>query len=142
MCGIVAIYSYDNDAPGPSREELCVIRDAMRSRGPDAAGEWFSKDGRVALGHARLAIIDLSSAGSQPMVAAGESHCISFNGEIYNYREIRARLESRGRKFVTGTDTEVLLQLYEEVGEEMFSSLRGMYAFALWDNRKRCLLLA
>ena len=140
MCGINAIYAYSERAKPVDRDELIASRECMRSRGPDAADAWVSEDGRVGLGHRRLAIIDLSPAGAQPMHRG--KLAIIFNGEIYNYREIRERLWKRGRTFVSHSDTEVLLHLYEERGEAMFDELRGMYAIALWDGAKRKMLLA
>src|SRR5438105_3781393 len=108
MCGINAIYAYRYSAPPVDRDELIATRECMRLRGPDASAEWLSADGRIGLGHRRLAIIDLSPAGAQPMHFRDLS--IVFNGEIYNYRELRAQLEARGRRFVSHSDTEVLLQ--------------------------------
>ena len=140
MCGINGIFAWRADAPAVDREELLVSRECMRSRGPDAADVWISPDGRVGLGHRRLAIIDLSPAGAQPM-RRGEL-VIIFNGEIYNYRELRAQLESRGRTFTSHSDTEVMLALYDEMGEAMLPLLRGMFAIALWDGATRRMLLA
>src|SRR5438552_17085 len=141
MCGIAAIFNYRSGEP-ISSAELTAIRDAMTARGPDGSGNWFSKDGRVGLGHRRLAIIDLSPAGAQPMLSHDGSLVITFNGEIYNYRELRSQLESKGRRFVSQSDTEVLLHLYELEGEAMLNKLRGMYAFAIWDDRKKGLFVA
>ncbi|MFZ2491749.1 MAG: asparagine synthase (glutamine-hydrolyzing) [Thermoanaerobaculia bacterium] len=140
MCGINGIYAYDPDAPPVDRDELMATRECMLSRGPDGAGSWMSADGRIALAHRRLSIIDLSPAGSQPMQS--QARVIVFNGEIYNFRELRARLEQRGRTFVSHSDTEVLLQLYDEMGEAMLRELRGMFAIALWDAPRRRLFLA
>lgn len=142
MCGVVAIYSYSASAPPVSPAELLRIRDHMASRGPDGKGEWYSANGRVALGHRRLAIIDLSSNGAQPMASADGSTVVSFNGEIYNYRELREFLEHRGHRFRTGSDTEVILQLYEREGEAMLPRLRGMFALAVWDAKRQGMLLA
>ena len=140
MCGINATFAYKPDAPGVDPGELLLSRECMRSRGPDAADQWISADGRVGLGHRRLAIIDLSPGGAQPM-RRGEL-VIIFNGEIYNYRELRARLEAKGCTFTSHSDTEVLLRLYEEKGEAMLSELRGMFAIALWDGARRRMFLA
>ncbi len=140
MCGINGIFAYGPDAPPVDREELLRSRECMRSRGPDAADQWVSNDARVGLAHRRLAIIDLSPGGAQPM-HRGEL-AIIFNGEIYNFRELRARLEGQGRTFTSHSDTEVLLSLYETMGEAMLTELRGMFAIALWDGSKRRLLLA
>jgi asparagine synthase (glutamine-hydrolysing) len=114
----------------------------MTARGPDGQGEWYSSDGRVGLGHRRLAIIDLSEGGAQPMASHDGQNIITFNGEIYNYRELRKELEAQGHVFRSDSDTEVLLQLYQAKGTAMLQDLRGMYAFALWDARKQALLLA
>ena len=114
----------------------------MAARGPDGSGLWLSSDGRVGLAHRRLAIIDLSERGAQPMASADGALTITFNGEIYNYRSLRAELEGRGYTFRTESDTEVLLQLYADRGPAMVESLRGMFAFALWDAPRRRLLFA
>lgn len=142
MCGIVSIYSYGSDAPPVDRAELLRVRDRMTARGPDGCGEWYSADGRVGLGHRRLAIIDLSESGAQPMQDPATGNVITFNGEIYNYRELRAKLEQKGYRFRSTSDTEVLLHLYAEKGSEMVHDLRGMYAFAIWDEQKKGLFLA
>ena len=142
MCGIAGIYAFNPSAPAADRVELRAIRDHMIARGPDGHGEWFSTNGRVAFGHRRLAIIDLTEGGAQPMHSADGQLVITFNGEIYNYRELRRELESLGHVFRTGSDTEVLLHLYQAKGVAMLQDLRGMYAFALWDARKQALLLA
>lgn len=140
MCGINGIFAYARDAAPVDTEELLASRECMRSRGPDAADVWISGDRRVGLGHRRLAIIDLSPAGAQPM-RRGE-RVIIFNGEIYNYRELRARLETQGRTFTSHSDTEVLLALYEQMGEAMLHELRGMFAIALWDGPRGRMFLA
>lgn len=144
MCGIVAIFGYRAAAPKVSAPELSTIRDAMRPRGPDGKGLWLSADGCVGLAHRRLAIIDLSDAGAQPMRFDDDplSHIITFNGEIYNYRELRATLEAQGCNFRSTSDTEVLLHLYRRDGAAMVERLRGMYAFVIWDARQRRLLAA
>ncbi len=142
MCGIAGIFAYHYAAPLVDRADLRAMRDHMVARGPDGAGEWFSDDGRVAFGHRRLAIIDLSDGGAQPMSSADGQLIISFNGEIYNHRQLRRELQAKGRDFRTESDTEVLLHLYAEKGVDMLADLRGMFAFALWDARKQALLLA
>jgi asparagine synthase (glutamine-hydrolysing) len=129
MCGINAIFAYHDDAPPIDAGELTRTRDAMRSRGPDASGAWFSADGRVALGHRRLSIIDVNERANQPMTIGAMT--IAFNGEIYNYRELRAEL---GEECGTSSDTEVLLRMYRRHGAEMLPRLRGMFAFAIWDG--------
>jgi len=140
MCGINAIYAYRDSAPSVDRDEVIATRESMHSRGPDAGDSWFSDDNRVGLGHRRLAIIDLSPGGAQPKHFGPLT--IVFNGEIYNYRELRAELETRGRRFTSQSDTEVLLQLYDEKQERMLGDLRGMFAFSLWDGARRRMLLA
>lgn len=142
MCGITGIVSYHYAALDVDRGELRRIRDAMAARGPDGCGEWLSADGRVGLGHRRLAIIDLAERAGQPMASEDGSLVITFNGEIYNYRTLRGKLESKGYAFRTASDTEVLLHLYADKGEAMVEDLRGMFAFGLWDERKRAMLLA
>jgi asparagine synthase (glutamine-hydrolysing) len=146
MCGINAIFAYDSNAPSVSQEELLTVRDAMIARGPDGAGLWLSSDKRVGLGHRRLAIIDIIG-GVQPMTIADNNKgamtpVICFNGEIYNYRELRDELLLEGHKFQTTSDTEVLLHLYNRDGPEMVQHLRGMFAFVLWDPVRRGMLLA
>jgi asparagine synthase (glutamine-hydrolysing) len=140
MCGINGIYAYAPSARPVDADELLRSRECMRSRGPDAADVWISPDARVGLAHRRLAIIDLSPAGAQPM-RRGE-RVIIFNGEIYNYQELRARLEAKGRTFTSHSDTEVLLQLYDEMGEAMLAELRGMFSIVLWDGAQQRMFLA
>ncbi len=142
MCGIAGIFAYHTDAPLVDRDELLRIREAMVKRGPDGAGLWVSNDARVGLAHRRLAIIDLSEAGAQPMATVDGNFRVTFNGEIYNYRELRKELEAKGYRFRSNSDTEVLLHLYAEHGAEMVHRLRGMYAFGIWDERNRTLFLA
>src|SRR5437764_5333958 len=163
MCGIAAVFNYGEFNP-VDRAEVIRMREQMFARGPDGEGEWFSEDGRVGLGHRRLTIIDLSPAGAQPMWNADRSLAIIFNGEIFNYCELRSQLSHRGRflpgehtgqrvgrygpeaangyQFRSHCDTEVLLALYESRGEAMLNELRGMYAFAIWDRNKEGLFLA
>ncbi len=142
MCGINGIYTYRTGDHEVDTEELRITRDHMRSRGPDGCGSWVSKDSRVGLGHRRLAIIDLGERAAQPMCSADRKLWIVFNGEIYNYKQLREDLKSQGLKFKTRSDTEVLLQLYRLRGESMLLQLRGMFAFAIWDDTKRALFLA
>ena len=142
MCGLVAIYSYHPVAPVIRSDELRTIRDHMSTRGPDGTGEWISSDGRVGLGHRRLSIIDLSDTGNQPMANQEGSIRVVFNGEIYNYQSLRKELIDRGYTFQSNSDTEVLLHLYADRGEEMVHALRGMFAFVIWDERTGHMLLA
>ncbi len=136
MCGICGY-------AGDHRPELLeAMSSAMLHRGPDGAGTWFDRDAQVGLGHRRLSIIDLSEAGKQPMSNEDGTVWISFNGEIYNYKDLRGPLESKGHRFQSHTDTEVLVHLYEERGVDMLQDLNGMFAFAIWDAKKRQLMLA
>ena len=146
MCGLTAIFSYGDNAPPVDEAELLRMREAMIARGPDGAGTWISDDRRVGLAHRRLAIIDVGASGAQPMALRDEAGKIrlqiSYNGEIYNFKQLRAELEAQGRKFTTHSDTEVLLHLYDRDGANMLRHLRGMFAFALWDDAKQGMLLA
>jgi asparagine synthase (glutamine-hydrolysing) len=139
MCGIVGMASVDGIA---SNDLLVRMRDVLRHRGPDDAGDWMSADRRVALAHQRLSIIDLSAAGKQPMTCASGHLQMSFNGEIYNYRELRGELEALGHRFRTSTDTEVILQAYQQWDTACLERLNGMFAFGLFDTRRKRLLLA
>lgn len=142
MCGIAGIFSYRPDAPRVDTDELLRIRERMRARGPDGAGLWCAEDERVALAHRRLAIIDLSDAGAQPMADPETGNQIVFNGEIYNYAALRVELVRDGVAMRSHSDTEVLLKLYAREGAAMMRRLRGMYAFAIWDAGRRELFLA
>jgi len=142
MCGIAAIFSYRPGSQPVDRGELRTIRDHMRTRGPDGAGEWFSSDGRTGLAHRRLSIIDLSERASQPMTTTDGSLTITFNGEIYNYKYLRRQLELKGNVFASDSDTEVLLYLYREKSTAMLGDLRGMFSFAIWDAIRKGLFLA
>jgi asparagine synthase (glutamine-hydrolysing) len=142
MCGIAAIYAYHPAAPSVDRAELALVSAAQAARGRDGSGEWFSGHGRVGLAHRRLAIIDPVESANQPMLSADTTAAISFNGEIYNFRALRAQLIRDGVVLRTQSDTEVVLELYRQRGEAMLTQLRGMYAFALWDERRGAMLLA
>lgn len=142
MCGLAAIFAYQNGGQRVEQEELLKMREAMLARGPDGAGLWLSQDNVVGLAHRRLAILDLSERGTQPMPTSDGRLRIVFNGEIYNYRELRERLQARGRQFRSDSDTEVLLHAWREYGQDMVHHLRGMFAFALWDEAKEGLFLA
>jgi asparagine synthase (glutamine-hydrolysing) len=142
MCGINGILRLKDSAPPVDGDELLRTRDAMTARGPDGCGAWIAEDGRVGLASRRLAILDLSPAGAQPMASAdGRLHLV-MNGEIYNFLELRRELEARGVSFRSRSDTEVVLALYAREGAAMLSRLRGMFGLALWDDRERTLLLA
>jgi len=142
MCGIAGVFAYGEGAPPVEGTELEAMNERMRPRGPDAGGIWVAGDARVGLAARRLAIIDLSPEGTQPMTDVdGELHIV-FNGEIYNHRELRARLERLGARFHSTSDTEVLLQMYRHDGEAMVELLNGMFSFAIWDARARRLFVA
>jgi asparagine synthase (glutamine-hydrolysing) len=142
MCGINGIFAYHMAASTLEESELLATRDAMRARGPDGSGAWWSADRRCGLGHRRLSILDLSDRASQPMASEDGKIVITFNGEIYNYKALRAELETAGVRFRTTSDTEALLHLYSRHGAAMVHRLRGMFAFAIWDERRRELFLA
>ncbi|MDB4962785.1 MAG: hypothetical protein JWP01_2784 [Myxococcales bacterium] len=138
MCGIAGMLAPDGE-PG-DLETVRRMSDALAHRGPD--GDGFHHDAECVLGHRRLAIIDLSPAAAQPMLNEDGTVAISVVGEIYNHLELRADLEARGHRFKSKTDIEVIAHLWEEYGEKMPSMLRGMFAIALWDRKKRELVLA
>ena len=141
MCGIAGLYNYGASAHDEG-SEVCRMRDAMTHRGPDACGSYQSSDHRVFLGHRRLSIVDLSDAGRQPMSNEDGSSWITFNGEIYNHQQYRAPLLAKGHQFRSLSDTESIIHLYEEYGPDCVLHLDGMFAFALWDQNRRRLLLA
>ncbi|HEV7670160.1 MAG TPA: asparagine synthase (glutamine-hydrolyzing) [Thermoanaerobaculia bacterium] len=142
MCGIHGLFRFSPDAPALDPAELDRTSAALARRGPDGEGRWISPDGRVVLGHRRLAILDLSAAGAQPMASA-DGHCrLVLNGEIYNFRQLREELEYHGERFGSQSDTEVILALWRRDRERMLPKLRGMFTLALWDGSTGELLLA
>ncbi|MBI2192557.1 MAG: asparagine synthase (glutamine-hydrolyzing) [Planctomycetes bacterium] len=143
MCGICGLVTLDRSEL-PTAGQVEAASGLLQHRGPDGSGVYLSPEGEgphAALGHRRLSIIDLEG-GRQPMTNEDGSVWITFNGEIYNFLELRHDLEARGHRFQTRSDTEVILHAYESYGEECVRRLRGMFAFALWDNRSKRLLLA
>ena len=138
MCGIAGILS-GADAEPPSQAELAGMVAQLRHRGPDGTG--FYIEGRVGLGHARLSIIDLST-GDQPIHNEDRSAWVVLNGEIFNYVELRAELERAGHRFYTQSDTEVIVHLYEQHGDDFVQHLNGQFAIALWDAQRHRLVLA
>ncbi|MGH2868299.1 MAG: asparagine synthetase B family protein, partial [Solirubrobacteraceae bacterium] len=138
MCGIVGVASRRE----VDQELAERMRDLLAHRGPDAAGSWTSEDRRVCLGHRRLAIIDPSPEANQPFLSADGRYAITFNGEIYNFRALRAELERSGSLFRTRSDTEVLLESYRRYGERCLDRVSGMFAFAIWDSERRRLFCA
>ncbi len=135
ICGVVRICP-----PGRVDDDLLTrMRDTLIHRGPDDEGLFISEN--VGLGHRRLSIVDLSG-GHQPMTNADETIWITYNGELYNFRELRAEMEAQGYAFKTKSDTEVVLRAYEVFGDACVEHFRGMFAFAIWDSRRQRLLLA
>jgi asparagine synthase (glutamine-hydrolysing) len=137
MCGIFGVLA---EAGRVSERDVIHPLDALRHRGPDAEGFW--SDGRCALGHRRLAIIDLSEAGRQPLSNEDGNVWITFNGEVYNFQALRQELTGLGHQFRTLTDTEVIVHAYEQWGTDCLRRFRGMFAFGIWDARRRRLFLA
>lgn len=145
MCGISGVVALSSDARGQldPRRTVLAMSHALRHRGPDSDGVWCDPSGWAALAHRRLAIVDLSPRGNQPMSRLGSSRVICFNGEIYNFRSLRRELEGEGLVFYTNTDTEVILAATEAWGVEgALRRFRGCFAFALWDARNKVLYLA
>ncbi len=138
MCGIAGILQLDGTAP--SRDVLEQMTRTLAHRGPD--GEGFHVAGPIGLGHRRLAIIDLSEAGRQPMCNEDRTVWVTYNGEIYNYRDLRGELLARGHAFHSHTDSEVVIHAYEEWGVDCLQKFNGMFAFGLWDGRSKRLWLA
>ncbi len=143
MCGIVGALTFKNSSFSVTEPYINRMRDTMVHRGPDGAGVWVLKNGRVGLGHRRLSIIDLSDAAAQPMCNKDGTLWISFNGEIYNHAEIRTELEELGgHEWKTDhSDTEVILHAFEQWGIDCLEKFCGMFAFALWDDKARQLWL-
>ena len=139
MCGIVG---YAGRAGGLEANLLAAMRDTIGHRGPDASGIWSASDGSVVLGHRRLAILDLSDTGAQPMENSRGTSIVVFNGEIYNHEELRRELAAAGIHFNGRSDTEVLLAAYDAWGERCVERLRGMFAFAIYDQSRRMLFMA
>jgi len=140
MCGIAGIISLT--PPSNLKERIESMQRSLQHRGPDDRGIYISNDRYVALAHTRLAILDLTSAGHQPMTIDGDRYWITFNGEIYNFLELRQQLEAQGEKFTSHTDTEVILRLYRHKGKNCVYDLRGMFAFAIWDDYQKTVFLA
>jgi asparagine synthase (glutamine-hydrolysing) len=138
MCGIAGIIDYKGNV---QLDKLKSMTDSIVHRGPDGEGHWISDSKKVGFGHRRLSIIDLSEGGHQPMHFLGR-YTITYNGEIYNYLELRTQLESEGVKFKTKCDTEVLLAMYAKKGVDCLQELDGMFAFAIWDEEKQELFCA
>lgn len=138
MCGIAGILNFDTSPV--SKNVLKRMTDSIAHRGPDGEGHWV--EGNVGIGHRRLSIIDLSNAGSQPMFSIDKRYVLSYNGEIYNFKELRSELELKGCQFKSQTDSEVVLYAFSNWGIECVKKFNGMFAFAIWDNRDKILYLA
>jgi asparagine synthase (glutamine-hydrolysing) len=139
MCGILGIKS---TVCAVDEKKLKIMRDTMPYRGPDSNGLWFDAEEKIGLAHLRLSILDPTPAGHQPREEAAHNCVISYNGEVYNYLEIRAELETKGYTFETGSDTEVVLKAYIEYGVGCLQHFNGMFAIAIWDGSKKELFLA
>jgi asparagine synthase (glutamine-hydrolysing) len=144
MCGIAGMIDWHVTTPADRLRSIGeAMTETVRHRGPDAGEVWVEAEGGVALGQRRLAIIDLSPGGAQPMHSADGRYVITFNGEIYNYCDIRRELEAVGRPLRSGSDTEALLEACALWGvESAIERTIGMFAFALWDRKTRTLVLA
>jgi asparagine synthase (glutamine-hydrolysing) len=140
MCGIAGILSHNLGTSLQTRIEK--MQQAIRHRGPDGEGIFISENRQTAIAHTRLAILDLSAAGHQPMCSGDRRYWISFNGEIYNFQCLRQDLIAQGEKFDSQTDTEVILKLYQRLGKDCLKLLRGMFALAIWDELEQICFLA
>ena len=141
MCGICGVWN-NRDQISISNDTIKHMTDALAHRGPDDSGYYFSHPNGLALGFRRLAIIDLSSAGHQPMGNEDDTIWIVFNGEIYNFAELRSQLQRAGHIFKSKSDTETIIHGYEEWGLQVVERLRGMFGFAMWDAKRKRLFLA
>jgi asparagine synthase (glutamine-hydrolysing) len=141
MCGIAGVFRPGGEA---AEIERCLLQmqDVLRHRGPDDRGTWLAPDCGIGLTHTRLSILDLSPAGHQPMLNPDSQSWLTYNGEIYNYKELRAELDGESKRWQSETDTEVILKAYERWGVGFLNQLRGMFALAIWDSRREQLLLA
>lgn len=140
MCGITGVFNYKSQRT-VSRDILKIMTASLKHRGPDEEGYFIDQQTGVGLGHRRLSIIDLKT-GKQPMSNTEEDIWIVLNGEIYNFPELKKELKSKGYNFRTKSDTEIVIYLYEEHGEEAFARLNGIFAFAIYDKRQKCVILA
>ncbi|MEC9260648.1 MAG: asparagine synthetase B, partial [Pseudomonadota bacterium] len=138
MCGIAGFINLNGQTAEPP--QIQAMTDALVHRGPDGEGHWLERN--VAMGHRRLAIIDLSDSAHQPMVSVEHRYVLSYNGEVYNYRELRKELEVMGYWFSSDSDTEVVLYSLIAWGEEALLKFNGMFGLALWDRKEQSLLLA
>ncbi len=140
MCGIFGVINFGGQPV--DKERVLSARDILAHRGPDDKGIFISDEGNVALTQRRLSILDLSPAGHQPMFSEDKRFVIVYNGEIYNYRLLKKELEADGIIFNSNTDTEVILKLFIRDGWKCLNNIRGMFAFAIWDNKLKRLYAA
>jgi len=138
MCGITGQINFNNPV---DEKVFSSMRDTLAHRGPDGFGSWFSEDRKIALGHRRLSFLDLTESGKQPMSSEDETLWLTFNGEIYNYMELKKELELSGHRFKSTTDSEVIIHGFEQWGKEVLNKLKGMFAFALWNEKEKKLFL-
>jgi len=142
MCGIAGVLSKNPTGAIKLNQAISAMQKTLQYRGPDDQGTYISQDQQIALAHTRLSILDLSTAGHQPMSTPDGRYWITFNGEIYNFQALRSQLQCEGIPFHSNTDTEVILRLYERDGIDCLKHLRGMFAFAIWDNSEKTAFLA
>jgi asparagine synthase (glutamine-hydrolysing) len=140
MCGIIGVANSKGELI--NQDWLRFGRDTLTHRGPDASGEWWSTDRKVGFGHRRLSILELTIAGNQPMHDPNTGNTIVFNGEIYNFKDLKKELNNHGYNFLTNSDTEVLLASYDMWGYDCVNKLNGMFAFAIYDNNKKTIFLS
>jgi asparagine synthase (glutamine-hydrolysing) len=138
MCGIAGYISINNAITEQQLKQSAAL---LQHRGPDAEGFYFSDDKKVGLAHRRLSILDLSVAANQPMFSANGRYCIVFNGEVYNFNELKQQLADKGVSLKTSSDTEVILELFAQVGPSCFAAMNGMFAFAIYDNKENVITL-
>lgn len=139
MCGIAGYISLNNSITG---DQLKKAASLMQHRGPDAEGFYFADENKIGLAHRRLSVLDLSASANQPMFSEDGRYCIVFNGEVYNFNDIKEQLSDKGNSLKTTSDTEVILQLFIERGPKCFATMNGMFAFAIYDNKEKILTLA
>lgn len=139
MCGINGVWHQQETIDTLLFDKM---RDSLAHRGPDDAGTWTDPDKNIAFGHRRLSFMDLGSGGKQPMLSSDSKNVISVNGEIYNYPELKSELEKSGHKFISNSDSEIIIHAWREWGVAMLPKFNGMFAFALYDKNSNELLLA
>lgn len=142
MCGIAGAFYFDLNNEHNAKNCVDAISEALKKRGPDAYGFWQDDTQDLAFGHRRLSILDLNSRSDQPMLSPDQRYVIVFNGEIYNFNELKKELESKGEVFQTTGDTEVIVRLYSLEKEKMLDRLRGMFAITIWDRQEKVLFMA